>query len=166
MAYPFLSAICPPTGCQLSNGYRPSVCCPSAVRLPSVYHLSAVSLPSICCPSAVHPPYVHCLSAVCPLSVLILSAVFPPPVYYLSSICPPSIQPSLCPSYYKLCHLYIKLCHTGLLCTGISNRSFQADGPPVTSITLPDIFSSISSKTIILKLDIQGYECKVRPYLI
>ena len=39
--------------------------------------------------------------------------------------------------------------------------SFQAVGPAVFSVTLPDIFSSISSETFILKMDIQGYECKV-----
>jgi len=33
-------------------------------------------------------------------------------------------------------------------------------GPGVKSVTLPDIFSTISANTLILKMDIQGYECK------
>jgi len=36
----------------------------------------------------------------------------------------------------------------------------QLLGPSVGSVTLPDVFDSIESKTIILKIDIQGYECK------
>jgi hypothetical protein len=42
--------------------------------------------------------------------------------------------------------------------------SLQVTGPPVTSVTLPDILSSIPAGTIILKMDIQGYECKVDKY--
>lgn len=33
-------------------------------------------------------------------------------------------------------------------------------GPGVQSVTLPDIFNTISAETVILKMDIQGYECK------
>ena len=43
-----------------------------------------------------------------------------------------------------------------ILCTHL-----QDSWPAVSSITLPDIFSSISSDTIIIKIDIQGWECKV-----
>ena len=39
-------------------------------------------------------------------------------------------------------------------------------GPGVTSITLADIFSLVpTSASIIIKMDIQGYECKVRTYI-
>ena len=45
---------------------------------------------------------------------------------------------------------------SAVMCTHL-----QPLGSGVASVTLPDIFSTIAAKTIIMKMDIQGYESKV-----
>jgi len=42
----------------------------------------------------------------------------------------------------------------------LQHSNLKINGFPVTSVTLPDIFSIVDSGIIILKMDIQGYECK------
>ena len=36
-------------------------------------------------------------------------------------------------------------------------------GPPAVSITTKDIFETISTDTVIIKIDVEGHECKVLP---
>ena len=40
----------------------------------------------------------------------------------------------------------------------IFNSNFQ---PPVKSIRVEDIFKAVDSDIIVMKIDIEGYECKV-----
>ena len=42
----------------------------------------------------------------------------------------------------------------------------QALGPPVESCTLLDILNIVQAKTVIIKMDIQGHECKAGKMII
>ena len=35
-------------------------------------------------------------------------------------------------------------------------------GEPVHAVRIEDILDTVSSKTVIMKIDVEGYECKVR----
>ena len=39
--------------------------------------------------------------------------------------------------------------------------SLQLGAPPVETILLEDILATVTSQTAIIKMDVQGYECKV-----
>jgi len=42
----------------------------------------------------------------------------------------------------------------------LKKQNLKASGPPLQSVTLMDILKSIPDDTIIIKIDIEGYECK------